>query len=189
MDYARYNSATATHMPPVAGGPADLSPRDAEHLGLLLSQSVERLNAMQPGPAQAGRHQYLVAQAQQVLGNLEAGWTVPGAWMGIHRQVVELNRAIADLEASPFNEGDNRQGISTTAPMLGGLGAATAAGQQQAQRNRNLMVWSVVAVAGAVTLAFGMLDKGGRGARGVGNPHGLRVNFKNPRFPGARKAK
>jgi hypothetical protein len=191
MDYARYNSATATHMPFAAGSPPNLPPRDAEQLGLLLQQTVEELNAMDPGPAQMQRRAFLLGEAQQVQHNLAQAWTVPGAWMGIHRQVVELKRAVADLQAGPYNVGDNRQGISAGAPMLQGLGSPiTAQMQQRARKDRQILIWGTVAAMITVAGVMGMLDAPkGRGTRGVGNPHGLRVNFKNPKFPGARKAK
>lgn len=192
MDYARYDSATSSHMPFAAGSPPDSAPRDAEQLGLLLQETVEQLNAMDPGPAQMQRRAFLLSEAQQVQHNLMQAWTVPGAWMGVHRQVVELKRAVGDLQNGPYNIGDNRNGISAGAPMLHGLGSPTAQGQQRARKDRQILIWGTLAAMITVAGVMGLLDKPGRGTRGVGssnNPHGLRVNFKNPKFPSARKAK
>jgi hypothetical protein len=191
MDYARYNSATATHMPFAAGSPPNAPPRDAEQLGLLLQGTIEELNSMDPGPAQVQRHAFLLGEAQQVQHNLAQAWTVPGAWMGIHRQVVQLKRGVADLSSGPYNVGDNRQGISTTAPTLQGLGSPTAQAQQRVRKDRQILVWGTLTAMVVVAGVMGLLDKPKGGTRGVGsnNPHGLKVNFKNPRFPGARKAK
>jgi len=190
MDYARYNSATNTHLPPVAGGPPELPPNNVEEIGRLLQEGIAELQAMQPGPAQVGRHNYLMQVAGQLQGNIADAWAVPGAWMGLHQQVVQFRGAVMDLQASPFNVGDNYQGVEAPQPMLSGLGQTTAASQQKARKDRNVMVIGTLAAMVVVAGAFGLLDAPkGRGTRGVGSPHGLRVKFHNPKFPGAKKAK
>lgn len=191
MDYARYNSATAIHMPTPAGGPVDQQPHDPEEIGKLLQDGVNELQSFEPGPAQVGHRAYLLEQAKQIQHNLMQAWTVPGAWMGVHRQAIQFRRAVMDLRAGPYNTGDNRQGIARPAPMLQGLSAATTADSQaQARKDRNIMVVGTLAAMVVVAGVMGLLDsRQGRGTRGVGSPHGLRVHFKNPKFPGARKAK
>lgn len=190
MDYARYNSATASHMPEVAGGPVNQLPHNPEEIGKLLHAGVDELQGFTPGPAQVDYHAYLQGQAQQIQHNLVQAWTVPGAWMGVHQQAIQFRHAVMDLRQGPYNTGDNRQGIPRPAPTLQGLGATTAASQDRRRRDRNIMIGATVTAMVVVAGVMGLLSSSNpRGTRGVGSPHSLQVKFRNPKFPGARKAK
>jgi len=178
-----YHSGTATTAPFAAGSPPPLPLNDAEQLGRLLQATTAELQSLPQTPQTQSRYGYLLNQAAQLQQRLAVVWDNPPAWEGVHRQMLELRQGVQSLRAAPFRTGDTRQGIPSPAPTLqGGLGNTMAMGHI----STGALVVSLLALGGVVWVLRSQFTGGGTS---LGNPHGLKLNLKNPKFPTARKAK
>lgn len=179
-----YRSGTAINPPFAAGSPPALPRNDAEQLGRLLQATSAELQSIQVGPDNQARYLFLLNQAAQLQQRLGVVWDNPPAWEGLHRQMLELRQGVQALRAAPFRTGDTRQGIPTPAPVLQGLLGDTGSFPKL---NVGATLVAVAALGGALYLI--MRQRPSPRSTSLGNPHGLRLNLKNPKFPAARKAK
>jgi len=156
---------------------------NAEQLGRLLHSTMAELRSIPVTPETQSRHAYLVNEGLQLQQRLGVVWDNPPAWEGVHRQMLELRQGVMSLRAAPFRTGDTRQGIPTPAPMLSGLFGEATPGQTA------MTVTGVLVVVAAVGGVWYLMRANKSSGASLGNPHGLRLNLKNPKFPTARKAK
>jgi len=186
-----YQSGTATTPPFAAGSPPPLPPNNAEQIGKLVTATLEELGNIPVTPATASRHEYLRNMGAQLQQRLGVVWDNPPAWEGVHRQALEFRQAVNSLRGAPFRTGQMGTYEPSTLEGLFGFGStdpATLPARGRLQL-KPFLVWGVI-IGGVVLSGYAIYKVTRPGRGGVGNnPHGLKLNLKNPKFPNARKAR